>query len=139
MSAAQPPARPQTACLPFRNSQVAKLDAVQWTNQRNLRILLEHITAELLQAEPEDPLMFIWEFLDSYGEGKEAEKKEEAPPPPESHARPESSGGEAVEKMRQECAQWKRDYDEKQSQARRLEQEIKDLEAAIAKLEEDEQ
>eukprot|EP00288_Rhodomonas_lens_P001758 CAMPEP_0177737706 /NCGR_PEP_ID=MMETSP0484_2-20121128/26033_1 /TAXON_ID=354590 /ORGANISM="Rhodomonas lens, Strain RHODO" /LENGTH=64 /DNA_ID=CAMNT_0019251515 /DNA_START=17 /DNA_END=208 /DNA_ORIENTATION=- len=56
------PIRPRTASLPFRNSHAAKTDAVQWTNQKNLRIVLEHLTTALLEAKPDDPLVFIREF-----------------------------------------------------------------------------
>jgi len=43
----------------WKNSKAAKADAVQWVNQRNIRIVLEHLTSEVLQTLPEDPLEFM--------------------------------------------------------------------------------
>ena len=47
----------------WKNSKTAKADAVQWVNQRNVRIVLEHVTAELLQSQPDDPLEFMIDTL----------------------------------------------------------------------------
>jgi len=52
---------------------------VQWVNQRNLRIVLEHVTAELLQAQPDDPLEFMIDVLQK-GQQDNAEVARERPP-----------------------------------------------------------
>ena len=62
----------------WKNSKAAKADAVQWVNQRNLRIVLEHVTAELLQAQPDDPLQFMIDVLQK-GQQESAEVARERP------------------------------------------------------------
>ena len=51
---------------------------MQWVNQRNLRIVLEHVTAELLQAQPDDPLEFMIDVLQK-GQKETAQVARERP------------------------------------------------------------
>mmetsp|Transcript_12087 Transcript_12087/g.42042 ORF Transcript_12087/g.42042 Transcript_12087/m.42042 type:complete len:98 (+) Transcript_12087:130-423(+) len=47
----------------WRNSSEAKKDALEFTKETNLRIVLEHLTSELLLHKPDDPLSFMIELL----------------------------------------------------------------------------
>ena len=93
-----------TSAEHWKNSKQAKQDALLWVNQRNVRIVLEHVTAELLQAQvlsspllcavlieldnhdhlvaarqPDDPLEFMIQKLQE-GQQYNAEVARDRPP-----------------------------------------------------------
>ena len=99
----------------WKNSKVAKADAVQWVNQRNLRIVLEHVTAELLQAQPDDPLEFMIDVLQRGQEESEQMSRER--PATTDSSRPATAVGqgkedEVLEAMQAERDKWRNLYDE---------------------------
>lgn len=119
----------------WKNSKVAKADAVQWVNQRNLRIVLEHVTAELLQAQPDDPLEFMIDVLQRGQEESEQMSRER--PATTDSSRPATAVGqgkedEVLEAMQAERDKWRNLYDEEAAKAAGLEKEIAELEAKLA-------
>ncbi|KAJ1495059.1 hypothetical protein T484DRAFT_1876682 [Baffinella frigidus] len=110
---------------------IAKQDALQWTNQRNLRVLLEHLTSKVLEAEPDDPLHFTMEHLAKLKEDAEGGAAAGGGRPATAQARPQSANWrtpvEAQAAAQKERDEWKELYDEQAATSANLQDEINEL------------
>mmetsp|Transcript_45557 Transcript_45557/g.73434 ORF Transcript_45557/g.73434 Transcript_45557/m.73434 type:complete len:141 (+) Transcript_45557:33-455(+) len=131
MTSQSPRTRPVTGAH-WKNSPAAKADAVQWLNQRNIRVVLEHVTSELLQAQPDDPLEFMIEVLQR-GQNDNAAAALERPVTAASTRPPTAQGkeDEVLAGMQMERDHWKKLFEEEEGKAKELEQEIAVLQEKI--------
>lgn len=106
---------------------------MQWVNQRNLRVVLEHMTSELLQKQPDDPMEFMINVLQQT-QADNAEFESERPETSASSRpqQPQTTEDEVLKGMFAERDHWKDLYDTEKAKADALEQEIAALEKQLA-------
>ena len=126
-----PRARPKNGEF-WKNSKSAKADALQWVSESKLRVVLEHMTSELLQKQPDEPLEFLVDVLQQ-GQADDAAGAAERPATSAS-ARLTSSAeteAEVLAGFRAERDHWKGKFEAEAAQAAALRAEIVELEQQL--------
>ena len=116
----------------WKNSKSAKADALQWVSESKLRVVLEHMTSELLQKQPDEPLEFLVDVLQQ-GQADDAAGAAERPATSAS-ARLTSSAeteAEVLAGFRAERDHWKGKFEAEAAKAVALRAEIVELEQQL--------
>jgi len=111
-------------------SAAARQDAIEWMKQHSVRSLFEHMTSELLQEHPDDPMLFLVQLLerrfskDTSYEEDEAARDHLRATTAQQQFLTESQKAELAEEIRKDISRIQAEVQEQDAEAARLEAEI---------------